>query len=76
MQVYTFRGPGRVFGFTEDETGSNLPAQSGPWDSFKTITLTRGELTPGVEVSECLDDIEKHGFHVTDAHVRITDRLI
>jgi hypothetical protein len=24
-------------------------------------------------VNECLDDIEKFGFHLTDAHVRITD---
>jgi hypothetical protein len=23
-------------------------------------------------VNECLDDIEKIGFHLTDAHVRIT----
>ena len=73
MQVHTFRGHGRVFGFTLDETGANLPARFGPWQSFKTIKLDRaGERVPGVNTGECLDDIEKHGFHLTHAHVRIT----
>jgi hypothetical protein len=77
MQVHIFRGPGRVFAFTEDATGNNLPSQFGPWNSFKTIDLSReGEPTPGVEANDCLDDIEKHGFHITDAHVRITDRAL
>ena len=76
MQVHTFRGSGRVFGFTADATGSNLPAQLGPWNSFKAIELTRGEPTPGVNAQECLDDIEKYGFHITDAHVRITETVI
>ena len=75
MQVHIFRGPGRVFGFTEDATGSNLPSQFGPWNTFKAISLSReGEPTPGVIASDCLDDIKKYGFHITDAHARITDR--
>lgn len=77
MQVHIFRGPGRVFGFTEDATGSNLPSQFAPWTAFKTVNLNReGEPTPGVDAKNCLDDIEKHGFHITDAHVRITDRMV
>jgi len=36
--------------------------------------MTRGVPVPGVDVGECLDDIERHGFHLTDAHMRITDR--
>jgi hypothetical protein len=77
MQVHIFRGPGRIFGFTEDRGGSNLPSRFAPWTSFKTIELRRdGDPTPGVNVPECLDDIERHGFHVTDAHVRITDTLV
>ena len=28
------------------------------------------------DVDECLDDLEKHGFHVTDAHVRITESVL
>jgi hypothetical protein len=26
-------------------------------------------------VNECMDDIEKVGFHLTDAHVRITHQV-
>ena len=28
---------------------------------------------PGVEVDECLRDLEVFGVHVTDAHARITE---
>jgi hypothetical protein len=31
-------------------------------------------LNPGVNVDECLDDIDDHGFHLTDAHVRTTQQ--
>jgi hypothetical protein len=65
-----------VFGFTEDSNGTNLPSQFGPWTAFKSLDLNRdGKSTPGVNTSECLDDIEKYGLHLTDAHVRITDRV-
>jgi hypothetical protein len=74
MQVHIFRASGRVFGFTQDESGSNLPTDLGDRSYFKVISIARGESQPGVNVEECLDDIEQHGFHVTDAHVRVTDR--
>lgn len=77
MLVHIFRGPGRVFGCTEDATGANLPSRFAPWSSFKSIELSRdGAPTPGVDAVECLDDIEKHGFHITDAHVRITESVL
>ncbi len=77
MQIHIFRGPGRVFGLTEDATGGNLPTQFAPWSAFKSVELSReGEPTPGVDSNECLDDIERHGFHITDAHVRITETVI
>ena len=76
MQVHIFRGEGRVFGFTRDSEGSNLPAKHGPWSAFKSVELVRGQTQPGVNVEECLDDIERHGLHVTDAHVRITEQAI
>ena len=76
MLVHIFRGVGRVFAFTANSDGTNLPSQYGPWTAFKSLDLNRdGEPTPGVNTSECLDDIEKYGLHVTDAHVRITDRI-
>jgi hypothetical protein len=74
MQVHIFRGPGRVFGFTLLEDGSNPPSQYAPWTAFTTLDLARGTSQAGVDVNECLDDIERFGFHLTDAHVRITER--
>lgn len=76
MLVYIFRGPGRVFGFTTDMSGTNLPVKFAPWNAFKSVTLNRNVVTPGVDANECLDDIEDHGFHITDAHVRVTDKAI
>lgn len=76
MQVHIFRGTGRVFAVTEDGSGSNLPARFGPWAAFKSLELVRGRSQAGVNVDECLDDIERHGIHVTDAHARITAQAI
>lgn len=76
MLVHIFRGPGRVFGATKDGTAANLPSQFSPWSSFKSIDLEKGgQPTPGINANECLDDIEKYGFHITDAHERITERV-
>ena len=71
-KVHVLRGQDRVFGFTLDEQGTNLPRQYGPWTAFKTIELYHDEPYQGVDVSVCLDDISKHGFHLTAAHKRIT----
>ena len=76
MQVHIFRGPGRVFAFTKDAGGNNLPTEYEPWTSFKSLEMSEGVSQAGVNVDECLDDIEKYGFHLTDAHVRITGRAI
>ncbi len=77
MQIHIFRGPGRVFGFTKIASGENLPSRFAPWTAFKVIELTRGAApTPGVNTAECLDDIERYGFHITDAHARITQGVI
>jgi hypothetical protein len=77
MLVHIFRGPGRVFGCTEDATGANLPSQFSPWTAFKSIDLSRdGEPQAGLNAKECLEDIERYGFHITDAHVRITQSVV
>ena len=76
MLVHVFRGPGRVFGCTCDATGANLPSKFAPWSPFKSLNVRRNEPTAGVNTNDCIDDIERYGFHVTDAHVRITESLI
>ena len=76
MQIHIFKGPGRVFGFTTQQSGDNLPQKYAPWAEFKTIEILRDIKTPGVDANECLDDIEALGVHVTDAHVRITEEAM
>src|SRR3984957_4922897 len=71
-RVHVLRGQDRVFGFTLDQQGTNLPRQYGPWTTFKTIELHNDEPYQGVDVSVCLEDISKYGFHLTAAHKRIT----
>jgi hypothetical protein len=76
MQVHLFRGPGRVFGFTADQAGANLPPRFAPWTHFKSVEMHQGEPMPGVDVDDCLADIAAFGIHVTDAHVRITQQAM
>lgn len=76
MQVHIFRGPGRVFAVTTDPAGGNLPTLYAPWTAFKTMDLQKGVHTPGLDVDECLKDLEVHGVHVTDAHNRITEQAL
>jgi hypothetical protein len=76
MQIHVFRGPGRVFGCTAQASGENLPERYAPWTPFKTLELHKGERTPGIDADECLNDIETHGIHITDAHVRITEEAL
>lgn len=74
MQVHIFKGKGRIYGFTEDATGANLPSQHGPWSQHKTLDMNRGE-TPRIAVNtdEALDDIEKQGFHVIRTEIVVTE---
>jgi hypothetical protein len=76
MLVEVFRGTGRIFAVIETGGVDRLPERYGPWMHFKAIELIRGQTQPGLNVEECLDDIERHGIHVTDAHVRITEQAV
>jgi hypothetical protein len=74
--VHIFRGPDRIFGFTAENNPGRLPQQYAPWTAFKSLDVVRETSQPGFDVNECLDDIEKYGFHLTDAHTRITERAV
>jgi hypothetical protein len=76
MLIHTFRGSGRVFGFTTDPDGANLPSHYAPWAAFKTLDMHRDEPHAGVDVNSCLDDIDAYGFHLTDAHNRIDPSVV
>jgi hypothetical protein len=76
MQVEVFRGTGRVFAFSAAGSANDLPKRYASWTLFKSIELVRGQVQPGVDADDCLDDIGRYGIHVTDAHVRITEQTI
>jgi len=74
MKIYVFRGIDRYYACTGESDGSNLPEKFGPWEAFKSLELDRGQVQAGLNVDECLDDIEKYGIHMTKAHVRVTEQ--
>jgi hypothetical protein len=76
LLIHLFRGPERIFGFTEDAGGANLPSDYGPWSHSNSLEMEEGKPQSGVNVGECIKDVRAHGFHITDAHVRITDRAV
>lgn len=76
MLFELFRGRDRIFAVAPTRGSVKLPGRYGPWTHFKTLELFRGSTAPGLNVGDCLDDIERHGVHVTDAHVWITEQAI
>jgi hypothetical protein len=45
MLVYAFESTQnpKVYGFTADATGANLPDQQGPWIPFKSLKMNRAK---------------------------------
>jgi hypothetical protein len=68
VRVHVFKAPNDLYGFTEDLTGANLPADRGPWTSFKSIEVYEHHPAPriGVHESDVLFDIKQQGYHLTN----------
>ena len=65
---FTFFAPAErqpdVFGFTADETGSNLPTEFAPWE----YSDDAGALTTGVGASEPLKTaIDRDGYYIASS---------
>jgi NTE family protein len=75
-KVHVFTSRDRVFGFSLNEQGTNLPQQFGPWVSVSAIELYDDESHQGFDMTACLEDITQYGFHLTAAHKRITQLAI
>jgi hypothetical protein len=75
MLIHLSRGPERVLGVTEQADGANLPGRYAPWAAFKSLEIEAGQAQPGLDVEECLQDLADYGFHITNAHVRITEQV-
>lgn len=76
MILHIFKGSERVFAVTPDEAGSNLPSRHGPWERFKVMDMHPNEPQAGVDVNECLQDIDRYGMHLTRSHERITHLVL
>lgn len=74
MKVYVFKGKSQIFGFTPDQSGSNLPSEHQPWKKFKELDIVRGE-TPRIAVNtdEVLDSIAKRGYHIQGATITFSE---
>lgn len=57
MDIWIFRSPTGLFALADDETGSALPSERGPWEQVKAAKLT------GVDEDERIAEklIRKHG---------------
>lgn len=70
MLVHVFRGRSRVHGFTQDQTGDNLPPAYGPWEYVKDLTLQRGAKGRiALNDDEAIAAIEAQGYHLVQVKV-------
>jgi hypothetical protein len=69
MNVYVLKGSEDYFGFTDDVSGANLPAEFGPWAFQKQIDLQRDQPRISVDVNEASDEIKAKGWHVNRANI-------
>ncbi len=78
-RVHIFRGPVRskLKGFTEDETGANLPADKGPWLTtiWKSILVdpNNPSVRIGVDDQAILDGLVVQGYYITTATIQISE---
>jgi hypothetical protein len=70
MEVYVFQGTSGWWGFTPQSSGSNLPAESGPWTpDYPTVLLVLRDYPVqrrGVGEAEIIAGIEKQGYYLTN----------
>jgi len=73
--IHVFKGAGSNYGFTTDPTGSNLPADKGPWTRVRDIEMNRGDGERiGVNSDDVLDAVERDRAYVASVSIQITDK--
>lgn len=77
MYVYVFEGPEGVLGFATHSDGLTLPATHRPWVLINRLIMSDDDDDrPIVRTRECMDDIQRYGFHLTQGNRRVTEILI
>ncbi|WP_137044683.1 hypothetical protein [Pseudolabrys sp. FHR47] len=73
MKVYVFNSTisSKVYGFTGDASGANLPTEQGPWKPFKSLEMNPGETARvGVNTDAVLMGIHDKGYYLTAAEIK------
>ena len=66
MRIYIFKAGSNVYGFTQEESGDNLPGDRGPWVLLKSIEILEDQAAPRTHDADILAGIKGQGFHLTD----------
>jgi|tagenome__1003787_1003787.scaffolds.fasta_scaffold20104194_2 hypothetical protein len=76
MLVYVFNSTQnpKLYGFTADATGANLPSENGPWILFKSLKMNAGEKGRiGVDTDAVLMGISDRGYYLSAAELKFED---
>jgi hypothetical protein len=73
MKLHVFTGRGNFVSVSEDEKGTNLPADNGPWKYWKRIDVDRKERSGRISASaaEILDAIQANGFFLNNDKAKL-----
>lgn len=69
MRVHIFKSPHAKFAFTEDETGSNLPVEGGPWQPYKEIEMADTDKRIGMDSKQAIEEITTEGYFIVPAGI-------
>ena len=79
MRVFSFHSgkDHRVYGFTLDRTGGNLPAAFAPWRKHGEHDVNPGDGPRiGVHTDAILDGIKRDGFHLAAIEIKVTEKIV
>lgn len=74
MRIYIFKSSTpKLYGFTPDQTGFNLPADGGPWTLLKTSDANPNDGPRiGISSQAILEGVRQQGYHLGLFEVRTT----
>lgn len=70
MQVEVYVGDSGCFAVVPQGGSAKLPVAEGPWGKLKDLDLAQdGEARAGLDVGQCLEDIERQGYHISEVRL-------
>ena len=76
MLVHIFKASGNWYGFTREESGTNLPGDKGPWVWMKSVEMIPDHPASGIGVDEyqVLIAINATGYYLTNAAIHFEEK--